>query len=143
MKCEELGDWYGVILVVVYSIFDFIGRSTPNSLVCLRRNWVILGTISRILFLPLSLLVKKQFSNPLSIGTLLAILGTSHGSVFKCLVETRVVLFRYFSLSAFGIGQGMLVGYKESLTGGVILMLSLFIGLNTGSALSLIWTKLE
>lgn len=87
MKCEELGDWYGVILVVVYSVFDFIGRSTPNSLVCLRRNWVILGTVSRVLFLPLSLLVKKQFSNPFSIGTLLALLGTSHGSGFVYLTE--------------------------------------------------------
>eukprot|EP00210_Caulerpa_lentillifera_P007766 g7411.t1 len=128
VDCDALGDWYSVILVVVMVLFDFIGRSFPLSLVCLRQDWIRNATNWRIVLIPLVALVYKYFSNPFSIGVLLAILGITNG---------------YLSLAIFGVGHGMMRGYKESLIGGCVLLLALFVGLLIGAILSLIWAALD
>ena len=74
-----MGDWYGVILVVIYSFSDFASR-----LVFVRWITVELWTVAwclvvKALLIPLASVAVQFFSNPFVIAVLVSADAASHG----------------------------------------------------------------
>eukprot|EP00210_Caulerpa_lentillifera_P007768 g7413.t1 len=126
VECDVLGDWYSVTLVVVFTFFDVVGKSIPSKFTGVTFKWMTYGAGLRVLFLPVVALVVTQFPNPILLSLLLALTAASGGML---------------NVAVFIAGQELLVNYHESLIGGTALLLSVFLGQELGSGISLLWAK--
>lgn len=76
---DAMGDWYGVVLVLVFTIGDFVSRMTPSQWVCVRPMTLMVSMIARGIFIPLTFFCIQRFSHPIVISSLLLLLGLSNG----------------------------------------------------------------
>ena len=81
---EALGDWYPVLLITTFNVFDFLGKLLPaiSWLVIrsLRALWTV--TLLRLLFIPAFVLVSEGIiTTEVYAFLLIALLGTTNGYV--------------------------------------------------------------
>ncbi|GMH42104.1 hypothetical protein BSKO_10023 [Bryopsis sp. KO-2023] len=115
---KVLGDWYGILLITIYNIADFVGKYMPAYTPAIQKGWVLtMATASRLLFLPIFLLAMKFSPIPVLLFFLVFALGLTNG---------------YLTTNAFMMGSASLSGNEYDI-GGNIMVLALVIGLVMGA----------
>lgn len=123
---EALKDWYSIILIAAYNVFDLIGKCLPALYMSKSETTVIAGTIGRLLFFPLFLACMhgpQILRSEIPITLLTCLLGLSNGyftSVLMILAPKSVPL-------------------QHAETAGIAIVLFLVLGLACGSVISWFW----
>lgn len=77
---DALGDWYIILLFLIYNIGDFVGKYSPEYLPILKsQNMLLCHTTIRLLLLPLFYLSVVCFTNNTWIAILTLLVGVSNG----------------------------------------------------------------
>lgn len=121
-----LGDWYPIILITAFNVFDFIGKSLTAVYLLENASIAVGATAARLLFYPLFLGCMhgpQFFRTEAPVAILTCILGLSNG---------------YFT-SVLLILAPKAVPIQHSETAGIVIVLFLVIGLAAGSILSWFW----
>ncbi|KAL2643277.1 hypothetical protein R1flu_010864 [Riccia fluitans] len=121
-----LGDWYGILLIGTFNLFDLVGKSgtilyTPDT-----AHVTIVGSVARLLFFPLfagCLHGPKAFRTEVPVFILTALLGITNG---------------YFTSMGFIIAP-KIVALDEIERTGTIMVIFLVIGLTLGSFVGFVW----
>ncbi|KAJ7522806.1 hypothetical protein O6H91_18G027500 [Diphasiastrum complanatum] len=121
-----LGDWYPILLIAAYNVFDLVGKMLTAFYCIENRSLMVVGCICRLLFFPLfaTCLHGPKFlrtEGPLFILT--SLLGVTNGYL------TSVIM----------IYAPKAVSLQEAETAGIILVIFLVAGLATGSVLGWVW----
>ncbi|CAO2829244.1 unnamed protein product [Amaranthus hypochondriacus] len=123
---EFLGNWYGILLITIYNVFDLIGKSLTGVYLLDNANAAIAACFMRFLFYPLYLGClhgPRVFQTEIPVVVLTCLLGLTNGyftSVLMILVQKPVQL-----------------QYAE--TAGILMALFLIVGLAIGSIVSWFW----
>ncbi|CAH9071241.1 unnamed protein product [Cuscuta europaea] len=121
-----LNDWYPVMLITCYNVFDLVGKSLTAVYTIEDAKAAIAASFTRLLFLPLfygCLHGPEFFRTELPVMVLTCLLGLTNGyltSVLFILAPKTVLL-------------------QHAETAGLVLVLFLVIGLAAGSILSWFW----
>ncbi|CAH9139981.1 unnamed protein product [Cuscuta epithymum] len=121
-----LSDWYPVLLITCYNVFDLVGKSLTAVYTIGDAKAAIAASFARLLFLPLfygCLHGPEFFRTELPVMVLTCLLGLTNGyltSVLFILAPKTVLL-------------------QHAETAGLVLVLFLVIGLAVGSILSWFW----
>ncbi|KAK9113293.1 hypothetical protein Syun_020090 [Stephania yunnanensis] len=123
---QVLRDWYPIILITCYNVFDLVGKSLTA--VCLLENTKIAigACFARVLFYPLFLSClhgPKFFRTEIPVTLLTCLLGLTNG---------------YFT-SVLMIAAPKTVRLQHAETAGIVLVLFLVIGLAAGSVVAWFW----
>ncbi|CAN6548983.1 unnamed protein product [Malus baccata var. baccata] len=123
---QILKDWYAIILITGYNVFDLVGKSLTS--VCLLKNSkVAIGsTVVRLLFFPLfygCLHGPKFFRTEIPVTILTCLLGLTNGYL------TSVLL----------ILVPKTVQFQHAETAGIVIVLFLVLGLAAGSVVTWFW----
>ncbi|KAL8253647.1 hypothetical protein R6Q59_031868 [Mikania micrantha] len=123
---QVLGDWYPIILITSYNVFDLIGKSLTSIYVVENSKVAIGASFARLLFFPVYLgcLHGPMFLRteiPVTIVTCL--LGLTNGYLTSCLMMVAPKT----------------VPLQHSEMAGTVLVLFLVVGLATGSVVSWFW----
>ncbi|KAK3223297.1 hypothetical protein Dsin_010322 [Dipteronia sinensis] len=122
-----LKDWYGIILIAGYNVFDLVGKSLTAVYLLENEKVAIGGCVVRLLFFPLFLgclhwsqiLPNRNSSDDINLS-----FGADKWILNKCLVH-----FGYLKLYI----------YSTQETAGIVIVLFLAIGLASGSVVSWFW----
>ncbi|KAL5998508.1 Epsin-1, required for endocytosis and actin patch assembly [Asimina triloba] len=117
---QVLKDWYPIILITGYNIFDLIGKSLPAIYLLENANIAVGACIARLLFFPLFLAClhgPKFFRTEIPVTVLTCLLGLTNGYF------TAVVM----------IHTPKAVALQHAETAGIVLVLFLIVGLAAGS----------
>ena len=123
---EALKDWYSIILIAAYNVFDLIGKCLPALYMSKSETTAIAGTIGRLLFFPLFLACMhgpQILRSEIPITLLTCLLGLSNGyltSVLMILAPKSVPI-------------------QHAETAGIAIVLFLILGLACGSVISWFW----
>lgn len=123
---ELLGDWYAILLLTSYNVFDLVGKSLTSIYLLENANAAIGACFARLLFYPLFLgcLHGPQFfRTEIPVTVLTCLLGLTNGyltSVLMILAPKTVQL-------------------QHSETAGILVVLFLIVGLAAGSVVSWFW----
>lgn len=123
---ELLKDWYAVILITGYNVFDLVGKSLTAFYLLENAEIAIWGCVLRLLFFPLfyGCLHGPEFlRSEIPVTMLTCLLGLTNGyltSVLMILAPKAVPL-------------------QHAETAGIVIVLFLVIGLAAGSAVSWLW----
>ncbi|KAI7725350.1 hypothetical protein M8C21_029698 [Ambrosia artemisiifolia] len=123
---EILADWYPIILITSYNVFDLVGKSLTSIYVIENSKVAIGASFARLLFFPvyLACLHGPMFLRteiPVTIVTCL--LGLTNGYLTSCLMMVAPKT----------------VPLQHSETAGIVLVLFLVVGLASGSVVSWFW----
>ncbi|XP_068667156.1 equilibrative nucleotide transporter 1-like [Aristolochia californica] len=123
---QILKDWYPVLLITGYNVFDLIGKSLLAIYLIENANIAVAACIARLLFYPLFLAClhgPKIFRSEIPVTFLTCLLGLTNG---------------YFS-GVLMIVAPKTVPLQYSETVGIVLVLFLLVGLATGSIVANFW----
>lgn len=123
-----LGDWYPVLLIACYNVFDLVGKSLSATYVPSSQVYGFGWAAARLLFVPLySACVHGPsiFRTETLVFVLTGLLGLSNGYLTSC----------FFVMAPKGFKNGSL----DAETAGVVMVLALVVGLTLGSLLSWVW----
>ncbi|XP_021742359.1 equilibrative nucleotide transporter 1-like [Chenopodium quinoa] len=121
-----LGDWYPILLITAYNVFDLVGKAITSFYLLENANAAIGACFARLLFYPLFLgcLHGPQFfRTEIPVTVLTCLLGLTNGyltSVLMILAPKTVQL-------------------QHSETAGTLVVLFLIVGLASGSIVSWFW----
>ncbi|KAH9328990.1 hypothetical protein KI387_001098 [Taxus chinensis] len=121
-----LKDWYPILLIACYNIFDLVGKSLTAYFMLESAAIAIGGSVARLLFYPLfyaCLHGPHFFHTEIPVVVLTSLLGLTNG---------------YFT-SVVMIIAPKVVPLQESETAGIIIVLFLVIGLAMGSVVAWFW----
>uniref|UniRef100_A0A0D6R851 Uncharacterized protein n=1 Tax=Araucaria cunninghamii TaxID=56994 RepID=A0A0D6R851_ARACU len=121
-----LKDWYPILLIAFYNIFDLVGKSLTAVIMLESASVAIAGSFARLLFYPLfyaCLHGPHFFRTEIPVSVLTCLLGLTNG---------------YFT-SVIMIIAPKLVPLQESETAGIVIVLFLVIGLAMGSIVAWFW----
>ncbi|XP_010533125.1 PREDICTED: equilibrative nucleotide transporter 1-like [Tarenaya hassleriana] len=123
---ESLKDWYPVLLIAAYNVFDLVGKSLTAVIMLEDEKIAVGGCIARLLFYPLfwgCLHGPRFLRTEIPVTLLTCLLGLTNGylaSVLMILAPKSVQL-------------------KHSETAGIVTVLFLVTGLAAGSILAWFW----
>ncbi|KAK8950914.1 Equilibrative nucleotide transporter 1 [Platanthera zijinensis] len=123
---EALKDWYPIILITGYNVFDLVGKALPAVYRLESANVAVGACVARLLFYPLFLgcLHGPQFfRTEIPVMVLTCLLGLTNG---------------YFTSIIMMLGPKT-VPIQHSEIAGIVLVLFLVIGLAVGSVVSWFW----
>jgi equilibrative nucleoside transporter 1/2/3 len=118
-----MGDWYPIILITTFNVFDTIGRSTANRFRLFSHRTLPIAVIARLVFIPLFVLCLKPHV-------------FTHDSI-------PIIIMVVFSLSNGYMGSLAMmmgpdcVGDHEKQVAGTMLTFFLLLGIATGAAAGL------
>ncbi|XP_071690998.1 equilibrative nucleotide transporter 1 [Rutidosis leptorrhynchoides] len=123
---QVLKDWYPIILITAYNVFDLVGKCLTSFYVIENSKVAIGASFARLLFFPAYLTclhgpMVLRTEIPVTIVTCL--LGLTNGYLTSCLLM---------------VGPKM-VQLQHAETAGIVLVLFLVLGLATGSVVSWFW----
>ncbi|KAJ4830038.1 Epsin-1, required for endocytosis and actin patch assembly [Turnera subulata] len=123
---ETLKDWYPILLITAYNVFDLVGKSLTALYLLENAKVAIGGCFARLLFFPLFLGClhgPRFFRTEIPVTILTCLLGLTNGyltSVLMILAPKTVQL-------------------QHAETAGIVMVLFLVIGLASGSVVSWFW----
>ncbi|CAD5188010.1 unnamed protein product [Musa acuminata subsp. malaccensis] len=123
---DVLKDWYPIILIAGYNVFDLVGKSLTAVYLLENTNVAVACCVGRLLFYPLFLGClhgPKFFRTEIPVTILTCLLGLTNGyltSVLMILAPKSVPI-------------------QHSETAGIVIVLFLVIGLAAGSIVSWFW----
>ncbi|CAN8235779.1 unnamed protein product [Cochlearia groenlandica] len=123
---EILKDWYPVLLIAAFNVFDLVGKSLTAVFMLGDEKIAVGGCIARLLFYPL-------------------FWGCLHGPVFLrteipvTILTSLLGLTNGYFTSVFMILAPKSVPLQHSETAGIVMVLFLVIGLASGSVLAWFW----
>ncbi|KAI4384287.1 hypothetical protein MLD38_002462 [Melastoma candidum] len=123
---EILKDWYAVMLISAYNVFDLIGKSLTACYLLENAKIAIWCTVGRLFFFPLFYLClhgPKFLSTEIPVTILTCLLGLTNG----------------YLTSVFMILAPKVVELQHAETAGIVVVLFLVIGLATGSVVAWFW----
>ncbi|XP_019163990.1 PREDICTED: equilibrative nucleotide transporter 1-like [Ipomoea nil] len=123
---QILDDWYPILLITGYSVFDLVGKSLTALYTIGKAKFAIAACFARLLFLPLfygCLHGPEFFRTEIPVTILTCLLGLTSGYLTS-------VLF---------ILAPKTVQLQHAETAGIVVVLFLCIGLAAGSVLSWFW----
>lgn len=121
-----LKDWYSILLITGYNVFDLVGKSLPAVYLMENANIAVTACIARLLFYPLFLGClhgPKFFRTEIPVTVLTCLLGLTNGYL------TGVLM----------ILAPKLVSLQHAETAGIVTVLFLVLGLAAGSIVSWFW----
>lgn len=122
----RLGDWYPVLLILSYNIFDLVGKTLTAIYMIESQNTMVIGCFARLLFFPLFYLVlygPEILRTEVPVFILTCLLGGTNG---------------YFT-SVLMIVAPKNVSMLEAETAGIVMVVFLVLGLLLGSLVSWFW----
>ncbi|KAJ0988687.1 hypothetical protein J5N97_007043 [Dioscorea zingiberensis] len=123
---KVFNDWYPIILIAGYNLFDLVGKSLPAVYLLENVNLALAGCAARLLFYPLFLGClhgPKFFRTEIPVTVLTCLLGLTNGYF------TAIVL----------ILAPKSVPIQHAETSGIVMVVFLLIGLAVGSLVSWFW----
>ncbi|PON98936.1 Equilibrative nucleoside transporter [Trema orientale] len=123
---ELLKDWYSVLLITGYNVFDLVGKGLTAVYLLENAKVAVGGTFVRLLFIPLfygCLHGPKFFRTEIPVTILTCLLGLTNGYLTSVLM----------------ILAPKMVQLQHSETAGIVIVLFLVIGLAAGSVVSWFW----
>lgn len=123
---ELLKDWYAIILITGYNVFDLVGKVLTSVYLLENSKVAIGGTIARLLFFPLfygCLHGPAFFRTEIPVTILTCLLGLSNGYLTSVLM----------------ILAPKVVPLQHAETAGILIVLFLVVGLAAGSIVSWFW----
>ncbi|XP_078441028.1 equilibrative nucleotide transporter 1 [Wolffia australiana] len=123
---EALKDWYSIILIATYNVFDLVGKCLPAVYMVQSEAGAIMGAVARLLFFPLFLACMhgpEMLRTEIPVTVLTSLLGLTNGyltSVLMILAPKSVPI-------------------QHSETAGIAIVLFLVLGLACGSVISWFW----
>ncbi|KAJ3678161.1 hypothetical protein LUZ60_001964 [Juncus effusus] len=123
---ETLKDWYPIILIAGYNIFDLVGKTLPAFYLLENSNTAVWGCVARLLFYPLFIAClhgPEFFRTEIPVTVLTCLLGLTNGYL------TAVIM----------ILAPKAVPIQHSETAGIAIVLFLVVGLVLGSIVSWFW----
>lgn len=123
---EVLKDWYSVLLITGYNVFDLVGKSLTALYLLENEKVAIGGTVVRLLFFPLfygCLHGPQFFRTEIPVTVLTCLLGLTNGYLTSVLM----------------ILAPKIVPLQHAETAGIVIVLFLVIGLAAGSVVSWFW----
>ena len=147
LQNATLGDWYKILLVLIYSIGDFVSRIVPRRAICTAELPIATAVVLRGLLIPIVFFAVRYLSHPLTLSGLMLFLGLTNGYDHRGIshLDDPPALsspLRYGTLCAFALGQKRMNDVEESFIGGNFLIIALILGINIGSFGSLGWARL-
>eukprot|EP01018_Ginkgo_biloba_P017497 Gb_02631 [translate_table: standard] len=121
-----LKDWYPILLITGYNIFDLVGKSLTAFYVLESSSIALGGCFARLLFYPLFLAClhgPKFFRTEIPVVFLTCLLGLTNGYLTSVLM----------------IIAPKTVPLQESETAGIVMVLFLVVGLAIGSVVGFFW----
>ncbi|PRQ41166.1 putative equilibrative nucleoside transporter, major facilitator superfamily [Rosa chinensis] len=123
---ELLKDWYAVILITGYNVFDLVGKALTSVYLLENSKVAIGGTVARLLFFPLfygCLHGPAFFRTEIPVTILTCLLGLTNGYLTSVLM----------------ILAPKVVQLQHAETAGIVIVLFLVVGLAAGSLVSWFW----
>ncbi|KAI3509830.1 hypothetical protein L1887_25353 [Cichorium endivia] len=123
---EILGDWYPIILIAAYNVFDLVGKCLTSIYVVGNLKLAIGASFARLLFFPvyLACLHGPMFlRTEITVTTVTSLLGLTNGYLISC----------------FLILAPKTVPLQQAETAGNVLVLFMVLGLASGSVVSWFW----
>ncbi|KAJ7953634.1 Equilibrative nucleotide transporter like [Quillaja saponaria] len=123
---QILKDWYPIILITGYNVFDLVGKSLTAVYLLENANVAVGGCIARLLFFPLFLAClhgPKFFRTEIPVAILTCLLGFTNGYLTSVLM----------------ILAPKVVQLQHAETAGFVTVLFLVIGLASGSVAAWFW----
>ncbi|ESR51658.1 hypothetical protein CICLE_v10031626mg [Citrus x clementina] len=123
---EILKDWYGIILIAGYNVFDLVGKSLTAIYLLENEKVAIGGCFARLLFFPLFLGClhgPKFFRTEIPVTLLTCLLGLTNGYLTSVLM----------------ILAPKVVQLQHAETAGIVIVLFLVLGLAAGSIVAWFW----
>lgn len=121
-----LGDWYAIILITAYNVFDLVGKCLPALYMLQSEATAIAGCAARLLFFPLFLVClhgPEFLRTEIPVTALTCLLGLTNGyltSVLMILAPKSVPI-------------------HHAETAGIAIVLFLVLGLACGSVITWFW----
>uniref|UniRef100_A0A0D9X5D5 Equilibrative nucleotide transporter 1 n=1 Tax=Leersia perrieri TaxID=77586 RepID=A0A0D9X5D5_9ORYZ len=123
---ETLKDWYPIMLITAYNVFDLVGKSLPAIYFLENANIAVAGSFARLLFYPLfygCLHGPSFFRTEIPVAILTCLLGLTNGYL-TCILMTLAP---------------KAVPIQHSETAGIVIVLFLVTGLVIGSFVAWFW----
>ena len=79
MQNATLEDWYKILLVLIYSIGDFVSRLVPRNAICTTELPIAIAVVLRGLLVPIVFFVVRYLSHPFTLSSLMLFLGLTNG----------------------------------------------------------------
>lgn len=123
---DALKDWYPIILIAGYNVFDLVGKSLTSLYMMDNAKVAIGASYARLLFLPLFYIClhgPKLFRTEVPVTLLTCLLGLTNGYITSVLM----------------IIAPKAVRLQHAETAGIVIVLYLVVGLAIGSVVSWLW----
>lgn len=123
---KTLKDWYPIIIISCYNVFDLLGKSLPAVYLVENAKVAVSACVLRLLFYPLFLGClhgPKFFRTEIPVSILTCLLGLTNG---------------YFTAAVMILAPKS-VPLKHAETAGIVIVLFLIAGLATGSIVAWFW----
>ncbi|CAD6247010.1 unnamed protein product [Miscanthus lutarioriparius] len=123
---EALKDWYPILLISAYNVFDLVGKALPAVYLLQNGNVAVAGSFARLLFYPLfygCLHGPSFFRTEIPVTVLTCLLGLTNGYLTSILM----------------ILAPKAVPIHHSETAGIVIVLFLVVGLVIGSFVAWFW----
>ncbi|KAF2292727.1 hypothetical protein GH714_027661 [Hevea brasiliensis] len=123
---ETLKDWYAILLITGYNVFDLVGKSLTAVYMMENAKLAIGGCFARLLFFPLffgCLHGPKFFRTEIPVTILTCLLGLTNGYLTSVLM----------------ILAPKVVPIQHAETAGIVIVLFLVVGLAAGSIVAWFW----
>ncbi|XP_048536407.1 equilibrative nucleotide transporter 1 [Triticum urartu] len=123
---DALKDWYPIMLISAYNVFDLIGKCLPAIYLLQNSNVAVAGSFARLLFYPLfygCLHGPSYFRTEIPVTVLTCLLGLTNGYLTSVLM----------------ILAPKAVPIHHSETAGIVIVLFLVVGLVLGSFVAWFW----
>jgi len=123
---EVLKDWYPIVLIAGYNVFDLVGKTLPAVYLLENANIAVAASVARLLFYPLFLGClhgPEFFRSEIPVTVLTCLLGLTNG-YFTCVLM---------------ILAPKAVPIQHSETAGIVIVMFLVLGLAVGSVVTWFW----
>uniref|UniRef100_A0A803LJ75 Equilibrative nucleoside transporter 1 n=2 Tax=Chenopodium quinoa TaxID=63459 RepID=A0A803LJ75_CHEQI len=123
---EFLGNWFGILLITSFNVFDLVGKSMTAVYPVQNGNVAIAACFARLLFYPLylgCLYGPQVFRTEIPVTLLTFLLGLTNGYFTSCIM----------------ILVPKSVQLRNAETAGILIALFLIVGLAVGSIVSWFW----
>ncbi|KAG8046787.1 hypothetical protein GUJ93_ZPchr0008g14168 [Zizania palustris] len=123
---EALKDWYPIMLITAYNVFDLVGKSLPAVYSLQNASVAVAGSFARLLFYPLfygCLHGPSFFRTEIPVTILTCLLGLTNGYLTSILITLAPKA----------------VPIQHSETAGIVIVLFVVTGLVTGSFVAWFW----
>ncbi|KAJ9176408.1 hypothetical protein P3X46_011721 [Hevea brasiliensis] len=126
VRSETLKDWYSIVLITGYNVFDLVGKSLTAVYMMENAKLAIGGCFARLFFFPLFLGClhgPKFFRTEIPVTILTCLLGLSNGYLTSVLMMLAPKV----------------VPIQLAETAGIVIVLFLVVGLAAGSIIAWFW----